>query len=176
MFNDEIIIRSQQRFKSDHHQIYNEEINKIALSSNDDKRIQTFDSITTYPYGTNAFMVCENEMILKNKNINKNKNKESIKMAEINVKNIIKNSQSQEIISKLIISKNDAQTLKNESQEVISELAASRNELEPLKNKSKALRDKSLVYGEELQLLQDESLLAKNKIYAVKKGTYVLKN
>ena len=51
MFNDEVIIRSQQRFRSDHHKVYTEEVNKIALSSNDDKRIQTSDRITTYPYG-----------------------------------------------------------------------------------------------------------------------------
>ena len=38
------------------------EVNKIALSSNDDKRLQAFDGITTYPIGTNAFKVCENEM------------------------------------------------------------------------------------------------------------------
>ena len=37
------------------------------MSSNDDKRIQTFDKVTTYPYGTNTFMVCRNEMLLKNK-------------------------------------------------------------------------------------------------------------
>ena len=37
------------------------------MSSNDDKRIQTFDKVTTYPYGTNAFMVCRNEALLKNK-------------------------------------------------------------------------------------------------------------
>ena len=30
--------------------MYTEEVNKIALSSNDDKRIQTCDKITTYPY------------------------------------------------------------------------------------------------------------------------------
>ena len=36
---------------------------KIALSSNDDKRLQTFDKITTYPYRTNAFKVCESEML-----------------------------------------------------------------------------------------------------------------
>ena len=47
--------------------MYTEEVNKIALSSNDDKRIQTFDKVTTYPDGTNAFMVCRNEMLLKNK-------------------------------------------------------------------------------------------------------------
>ena len=65
LFNDEVIIRSQQRFRSYNHKVYTEEVNKIALSSNDDKRIQTFDKVTTFPYGTNVFKVCENEMLLK---------------------------------------------------------------------------------------------------------------
>ena len=65
LFSDKIILKSQQRFKSDHHKVYTEEVNKIALSSNDDKRIQTFDKVTTYPYGTNAFKVCESEMLSK---------------------------------------------------------------------------------------------------------------
>ena len=43
LFNDEVIIRSQQRFRSNHCKVCTEEVNKIALSSNDDKRIQTFD-------------------------------------------------------------------------------------------------------------------------------------
>ena len=67
LFNDEVIIRSQQRFRSDHHRVYTEEVNKIALSSNDDKRIQTYDKITTYPYGTNIFKIYVNKMLLKNK-------------------------------------------------------------------------------------------------------------
>ena len=46
--------------------MYTEQVNKISLSSNDDKRIQTFDKVTTYPYGANAFIVCGNEMLLKN--------------------------------------------------------------------------------------------------------------
>ena len=54
LFNDKTILKSQQRFKSDCHNVYTEQINKIALSSNDDKRLQTFNKITTYPYGTNA--------------------------------------------------------------------------------------------------------------------------
>ena len=62
LLNNEIIIKSQHRFRSDHHKMYTEEVNKIVLSSNDDKRIQTFDRITTYPYGTNTFKTCENEM------------------------------------------------------------------------------------------------------------------
>ena len=40
-------------------------MNKIVLSSIDDKRIQTFDRVTTYPYGTNVFKVCKNKMLLK---------------------------------------------------------------------------------------------------------------
>ena len=63
LFNDKIILKSQQRFKSDHHKVYTEEINKITLSSNDDNKLQTSDRIKTYPYGTNAFKVCESEML-----------------------------------------------------------------------------------------------------------------
>ena len=43
--------------------MYTEEGNKMALSANDDKRLQTQDKITTYPYETNAFKVCESEML-----------------------------------------------------------------------------------------------------------------
>ena len=62
-----IILKSQQRFKSKAHCVYTEEINKIALSSNDDKRLQTFDRITTYLYGKNGFKVRESEMLSKYK-------------------------------------------------------------------------------------------------------------
>ena len=64
LFNDEITLKLQQRFKSDHHKVYTEDVNKIALSSNDDKRLQRFYKITTYPYGTNAFKVFESEMMI----------------------------------------------------------------------------------------------------------------
>ena len=73
LFNSKTMIKLQQRFRSGHHKLYTEEVNKIALSRNDDKRIQTYDKVTnkriqtydkvtTYPYGTNAFKICENEM------------------------------------------------------------------------------------------------------------------
>ena len=64
LFNDKPVYRSQERFKSYNHDVYTEEVNKIALSNNDDKRLQTFDGITTYPYGTNALKVCESEMLM----------------------------------------------------------------------------------------------------------------
>ena len=67
LFNNRTILQSQLKFKSDHHDVYTEEVNKITLSSNDDKRLQTFDRVTTYPHGTNVFKVCENEMLSKYK-------------------------------------------------------------------------------------------------------------
>ena len=54
--NNKNVYRSQQRFKSYNHDVYTEEVNKIALSSNNDKRLRKYDKITTYPYGTNAFI------------------------------------------------------------------------------------------------------------------------
>ena len=42
--------------------MYTEKINKIALSSNDNKRYLDFDGIHTYPLGTNAFIVCKSEL------------------------------------------------------------------------------------------------------------------
>ena len=51
LFNGEVILKSQQSFRSNHHKVYTEEVNKIALSSDDDKRLQAFDRIETNPYG-----------------------------------------------------------------------------------------------------------------------------
>ena len=45
--------------------MYTKEVNRIALNSNDDKRLQTFERVTTCRYGTNAFKVCESEMLGK---------------------------------------------------------------------------------------------------------------
>ena len=51
LLKDEVIFKSQQRFISKKHDVYTENINKIALSNNDDKRIISSDKITSYPYG-----------------------------------------------------------------------------------------------------------------------------
>ena len=55
----------QQSFKSFYHYMNTIETNKIALRNSDNKRLTTFDGITTYPYGTNAFKVCEEELFVK---------------------------------------------------------------------------------------------------------------
>ena len=63
LFNDKNILKPQQRFKSDRHGEYTEEVNKIALTSNDNKRLHAFDRVTTFPYGATAFIVCRSEML-----------------------------------------------------------------------------------------------------------------
>ena len=55
--NDELILKSQQRFISKKHDVYSENINKIAPSNNDDKRIVSSNKISSYPYG------CKGEIV-----------------------------------------------------------------------------------------------------------------
>ena len=56
LFSSKVILKSQQTFISNNHKVYTEEVNKIALT-NDDKRLQIFDEIETYPYGTTNEML-----------------------------------------------------------------------------------------------------------------------
>ena len=51
LFDNGKVLKSQQRFKSENHEVYTESINKIVLSCDVDKRIVTSDRITSYPYG-----------------------------------------------------------------------------------------------------------------------------
>ena len=51
LLNDEVILKSQQRFISKKPDVYTENINKIALSNNDDKRIVSSNKISSYQYG-----------------------------------------------------------------------------------------------------------------------------
>ena len=58
--NNKIVLKIQQRFKSERYELFTEDINK---SSNDDIRMQSIDSIETYTYGTNKILVSENKRL-----------------------------------------------------------------------------------------------------------------
>ena len=45
--NNKATLKSQERFKNETHNAYTKEVNKIALSSNDDKRLQNCNRITS---------------------------------------------------------------------------------------------------------------------------------
>ena len=57
--NNKSILKTQQRFRSENHNVFTKEIYKIALYSNDDKRMQSSDSIEIYAHGMN--LVCNKE-------------------------------------------------------------------------------------------------------------------
>ena len=61
------ILKSQQRFKSEVHTVYTEEVNTIALISNEDKRLETFERINSYPYGASVRKVCKTDLLSKYK-------------------------------------------------------------------------------------------------------------
>ena len=61
IINKRLILKLQQRFKSERHKIFTKKISKIAESSNDDKRIQSIYSIVTYAYGTKKDVIHQNE-------------------------------------------------------------------------------------------------------------------
>ena len=71
---NKLILKTQQRFRSEKHNVFTEEIIKITLSSNDHKKIQPIDSIETYAYGTSKDIVCKKLEIKCNNIIKQYKN------------------------------------------------------------------------------------------------------
>ena len=61
---NKLILKAEQRFRSEKHNVFTEEINKIALSLYDDKRMQSIDLIETYVYETKTVY------LLKKKRLN----------------------------------------------------------------------------------------------------------
>ena len=61
--NNQLIFKTEQRFKSERDNVSTEEINNISLSSNEDKRMHSVDSIETFEYGTSKDLVSEKEEI-----------------------------------------------------------------------------------------------------------------
>ena len=60
------MLKTQKRLKNERHNVFTDEINMIALSSNIDKRMQSIDSIETYAYGLSKELVSEKEVIKYN--------------------------------------------------------------------------------------------------------------
>ena len=61
--NNQLIFKTEQRSKSERDNVSTEEINNISLSSNEDKRMHSVDSIETFEYGTSKDLVSEKEEI-----------------------------------------------------------------------------------------------------------------
>ena len=70
--NNKTILRSQQMFRSKLHNVFMEMVKKVALSANEDKRIQTPDGVITHPLTYHWTIVCRTELLkhLKTKKLN----------------------------------------------------------------------------------------------------------
>ena len=60
---NKLILKTQQGFKSERHNVFTEEINKISLSSNDDKRMSSIGLTEKYAYGTSRDIIYVKEKI-----------------------------------------------------------------------------------------------------------------
>ena len=58
-----LILKSQQRLRIEKHNVFTKWVNKIALSANDNKSIQSIDSTETYAYGLRKDLVCKKKRL-----------------------------------------------------------------------------------------------------------------
>ena len=58
--NNKLILKSEEKFRSKKN-VFIEEVNKIALSPNNDKRIQSIDLVETYASKTNEEIIYKKE-------------------------------------------------------------------------------------------------------------------
>ena len=65
LFNNEVVKFIQHKIKSTPMSVDTVEINNVALKNYDNKRLRSFNGITTFPYSTNAFKVCFEELQMK---------------------------------------------------------------------------------------------------------------
>ena len=72
--DNKLTLKTQQRFTNEKHNVFAEEIHKIALSSNGDEKIESIDSIKTNPYGMSKDLVCNKEEIKCNNIVKQYKN------------------------------------------------------------------------------------------------------
>ena len=81
-------MKTQQRFKSEKHNVFTEKINKIAFSSNDDKIMQAIDLIEICAYGTSKDLVGDEEEIKCSKIIKKMNDKKMVNLDDVTKENI----------------------------------------------------------------------------------------
>ena len=145
LFSDKNIKRSQFTFTSDHRNVYTEKINKIALSSNDDKEIQTNDKITTYPYG----YFDNNEIV----DIKENNTKSVLDILREEAKALRNNSKIlREKVNNII---KESHIIKEDN---------TKSEVHIIREESKALRNNSIILREEANTIRNNSKVLREEI------------
>ena len=184
LFNDKKIKRSQYVFRSYFHQVYTEKVTKIALSGNNDKRIQTNDKITTYPYGyfdkdnvgseilrNNPKLLIEEAHAIRNTSKNTRDELEILRKESQALRNnskllreeayAIRNSNSQKIPGNLEILGNSSTLLREEACAIRKKSNDTRNESKLLGEEAQALIINSKLLRKETQALRNARNLTK---------------
>ena len=65
LIKNKLLLKLQQRFNSERHNIFTKEIRKIAMISSDDKRMPSMDSLKTIPYGMRRDIIWRKKKISK---------------------------------------------------------------------------------------------------------------
>ena len=73
--NNKLILKTQQSFKSERDNVFNEKVNKVALSGHGDKRIQSIDPVEAYAYGTRKDLIYKKQKTNSNNIIKQCKKK-----------------------------------------------------------------------------------------------------
>ena len=58
-----MLLKAQQRFKNEKHNLFTDKLIKIPLTANDNKRMQSIASIEAYMYGTSKDLLCEKKKV-----------------------------------------------------------------------------------------------------------------
>ena len=194
LFNNKKLIRSQQRFRSYNHMVYTEKINKIALSANDDKRIQTSDKITTYPCGFYDNAKNELEMTIEEGQAIRDNSKVlredacDIRKTSNDIRNELKilREEAEAIRNRSKVlrknanatenTSNNIENTKNELEMTIEEGQAIRNNSKVLREDAYAIRKTSNNIRNELKILRKEAQAIRNNSKLLRKEAYAIKN
>ena len=163
--------KSQFTLRSDHHNVYTKKINKIALSSNDDKRIQSNDKITTYPYG----YFDNNEIV----DIKEDNTKSAMDILREEAKALRNNSKILRKEANTI--RNNSKILREKVNNIIKEYHAikennTKSELDILREEANALRNNSIILREEANTIRNNSKILREEINDIIKESHAIKN
>ena len=174
LFNKVPMIKSQFGFRSRNYEIYTKKINKIALSSNDNKRIQDDNGVNTYPHGyfdnnNNKKVDTKSELDILMEEAKALRNKSEILREEAN--NIKNNSKTiRKEINDII---KESHTIK-ENNTVKKELNT-KSELDILREEVKALRNNSKILRKEANTIQNNSKILRKEVNSIIKESHAIK-
>ena len=164
LFSGINLLRSQYSFRRRFHEIYTEKINKIALSSNDDKRIQCVHQITTYPYG-----YCDTSVIIENI-IDNTENTNDASIIIENTKDTLVNIENTNDIHVNIENTNDISINTNDIS-INTENTNANSEIDIIKKEAQAIRERPKLLIEESQAITNSSSSIRNELEIIRKET-----